>query len=147
MQIVRCPKCDAPNRVDESRLGQSEAKCGRCSTPLRVAASGGGKPVVITDQTFQSEVLQSSTPVLLDAWAPWCGPCRVVAPVMDQLAAEANGAYRIAKLNVDENPATASQFQISSIPTMLIFKNGKLVDRIVGAMPKNAIEARLRSIL
>ena len=84
-------------------------------------------------------------PVLLDAWAPWCGPCRMVGPIMEQLAAESKGRYRIAKLNVDENPGTAAQFQIQSIPTMLIFKNGKLVDRLVGAQPKPAILARLMS--
>jgi thioredoxin 1 len=81
--------------------------------------------------------------VLVDAWAEWCGPCRMIAPLLDQLATEANGRYRIAKLNVDENPRTAAQFQIRSIPTLLIFKNGELVDQIIGAQPKQAIAARL----
>lgn len=79
----------------------------------------------------------------MDFWAPWCGPCRVVGPIVDQIAAESNGRYRIAKMNVDDNPQTASRYQIASIPTMLIFKNGAVVDRIVGAQPKQAIVQRL----
>jgi thioredoxin 2 len=146
MQIVVCSKCGAKNRVEESRLATSEAKCGRCRETLR-AASGAqeAKPVVINDQTFEREVMQTSgRPVLLDCWAPWCGPCRMIGPIMDQLAAESQGQYRIAKLNVDENPQTAARFQIASIPTMLIFKDGKLIDRLIGAQPKQAIAERLR---
>lgn len=141
MQIVACSKCGANNRVDESRL--SEAKCGRCGEKLQ--ANQHSKPAVITDQTFESEVLQArGQPVLVDCWAPWCGPCRIIGPIMDQLAAESQGQYRIAKLNVDDNPQTASRFQIASIPTMLIFKDGKLIDRIIGAHPKQTIADRLQ---
>lgn len=150
MQIVIvCSNCNAKNRVDEVRLTNSEAKCGRCGAKLEgVAAAGAGQestPLVITDQTFEREVLgQRGKPVLVDCWAPWCGPCRIIAPVMDQLAAESQGHYRIAKLNVDDNPQVASRFQISSIPTMLIFKDGQLIDRLVGVQPKPAIAERLR---
>src|ERR1700754_1928144 len=80
-------------------------------------------------------------------WAPWCGPCRIVGPIVDQLAAESNGRYRVAKLNVDDNPQTASRYQIGSIPTLLIFKNGAVIDRIVGAQPKQAIVAQLNQAL
>jgi thioredoxin len=146
MQVVVCSKCGAKNRVEESRLATSEAKCGRCGEKL--AASAGdqdSKPVIITDQTFEREALQTrGRPVLVDCWAPWCGPCRIVGPVLDQLAAESQGRYRITKLNVDENPHTASRFQIASIPTMLIFKDGKLIDRLIGAQPKQAIAERLQ---
>ena len=146
MQVVVCRNCGTKNRIDESRLASSEAKCGRCGEKLE-AASGSNqdsKPVNITDQTFEREVLQATGPVLVDCWAPWCGPCRAIAPVLDQLAAESHGSYRITKLNVDENPQISSHFQISSIPTMLIFKDGKLIDRIIGAQPKQTIAERLR---
>ena len=145
MQVVVCSNCGSKNRVDESKLATSEAKCGNCGEKLSAATSAAdSKPVIITDQAFEREVLQATgRPVLVDCWAPWCGPCRIIAPVIDQLAAESQGNYRVAKLNVDENPQTASRFQISSIPTMLIFKDGKLVDRLVGVQPKQAIAERL----
>jgi thioredoxin 2 len=143
MKVVTCAKCGANNRVDETRLASNEAKCGRCGEMLE-ANAGGSKPFVVSDASFQAEVLQASgPPLLVDFWAPWCGPCRVVGPIMDQLAAEAGGRYRIAKLNVDENPMTASRYQVASIPTMLIFKDGALIDRLVGAQPRQAIEDRL----
>jgi thioredoxin 2 len=148
MQVVVCINCGAQNRVDEVRLANSEAKCGRCGEKLVATAGAGAQdstPVVITDQTFEREVLLAKgRPILLDCWAPWCGPCRMIGPIMDQLAAEALGRYRIAKLNVDENPQTASRFQIASIPTMLIFKDGKLIDRLIGAQPKQVIADRLQ---
>ena len=149
MQVVVCRHCGAKNRVDEARLATSEAKCGRCGEKLEAIAGStnnpDSKPINITDQTFEREVMQTTgRPVLVDCWAPWCGPCRLIAPVLDQLAAESNGTYRIAKLNVDENPQVSSRFQISSIPTMLIFKDGKLIDRLIGAQPKQAIAERLR---
>ena len=143
MRVVVCHKCGAKNRVDESRL--SEAKCGRCGEKLQATAGIDSKPEVITDQTFERDVLQArGQPVLVDCWAAWCGPCRAIAPVMDQLAAESQGQYRITKLNVDENVQTASRYQIASIPTMLIFKDGQLIDRIIGAHPKQAIAERLQ---
>lgn len=147
MPVVACSKCGIKNRVDQ-RQAEQIAKCGKCGTPLNLNqtkdTAAETKPLTVTDARFQQDVIEASDkPVLLDAWAPWCGPCRIVGPIMEQLAAESKGRYRIAKLNVDENPITASQFQIQSIPTMLIFKKGKLVDRIVGAQPKPAIAARL----
>jgi len=145
MQVIVCSKCNAKNRVDETRLASSEARCGRCGATLEVTGGQDSKPLVITDQTFEHEVLSATgKPVLVDCWAPWCGPCRIIGPVMDQLAAESQGNYRIAKLNVDDNQLTASRFQIASIPTMLIFKDGKLIDRLVGVQPKEAIAERLR---
>ena len=147
MAIQACPKCGTKNRVDELLAGVHRAVCGKCGAVLNAAA--GGKPQVVTDDTFAREVIgaSASLPVLVDAWAEWCGPCRMIAPVLDQLAAESGGRYKIAKLNVDENPRTSQQFGIRSIPTMLIFKHGKLVDQLVGAVPKQAIAAKLHAFL
>jgi len=147
MPVVACSRCGTRNRVDPAAAARHVARCGSCGAPLDLESAGvelETKPLIVTDASFQQDVIGAGTrPVLLDAWAPWCGPCRMVAPLMEQLAAESNGRYRIAKLNVDENPRTAAQFQIQSIPTMLIFKNGTLVDRIVGAQPNPSILARL----
>ena len=104
------------------------------------------EPMAVTDATFEEEVEKSSLPVLLDCWAPWCGPCLILGPIIEQLAEELDGRIKIAKLNVDESPQTAVKFGIMSIPTMLIFKDGEVVDRLVGAQPKKAIEKRLAKL-
>ena len=146
MQVTVCSKCGAKNRVEESRLATSEAKCGRCGETLAAARGDQEpKPIIITDQTFDREVLQAKgRPILVDCWAPWCRPCLMIAPTLDRLAAESDGQYVIAKLNIDENPQTAARFQIASIPTMLLFKDGNLIDRLIGLQPRQAIAERLR---
>ena len=148
MQVVDCTSCGTKNRVDESKLANSEAKCGRCGEKLEAGAAAStqdSKPLVITDQSFERDVTQDrGRPVLVDAWAPWCGPCRMIAPAIDQLAAESQGRYKITKLNVDENPMTASRYQIASIPTLLIFRDGQLIDRLIGLQSKPVIAERLR---
>ncbi|HYH46334.1 MAG TPA: thioredoxin [Thermoanaerobaculia bacterium] len=98
------------------------------------------KIVTITNDNFDNEITNSETPVLVDFWAPWCGPCRMVAPVLDDLAEEMNGKVRIAKLNVDEQQEIAFKYQVSSIPTFILFKQGKMADRAMGAMPKAAFQ-------
>ena len=152
MPILTCPKCGAKNRVDE-RAGQMQPVCGRCGTKLDVDGSGASStaapshPIAVTDASFARDVLGAgSTPVLLDCWAPWCGPCRAIAPVMDQLAAESGGRYVVGKLNVDENQRTAARFRVEGIPMLLFFKNGKLVDQIVGMAPKAAIQQKLAAL-
>ena len=100
----------------------------------------------VTDNNFQSEVIESDTPVLVDFWAPWCGPCRLVAPVLEEIASERDDV-RIVKLNVDENQQTAAQFEVLSIPTMLLFRNGQVATKVVGAMPRKRLEAQLEPAL
>ncbi len=99
------------------------------------------EPIHVSDNNFKSEVLDSSTPVLVDFWAPWCGPCRVIAPVVEEIAREYDGKFKVAKLNTDENPNIAMQYRIMGIPTLGIFVNGKMVDQLIGAYPKaNIVE-------
>jgi thioredoxin 1 len=94
----------------------------------------------LSDQEFQSEVLQSTEPVLIDFWAPWCGPCRMIAPIVEELASENVGALKVAKINIDNSPNTAASYGVSSIPTLMIFKNGEVVDRFVGVQPKKRLQ-------
>jgi len=100
----------------------------------------------VTDTNFQAEVLESEKPVLVDFWAPWCGPCRVVAPVLEEIAGERDD-LRIVKLNTDENPQVASTYQVLSIPTLILFKNGEAVKKVIGAYPKRKLEAELEPAL
>jgi thioredoxin 2 len=143
--ILTCPQCGAKNRIPKSRL-KDKPVCGKCRASLS-PRTFLDHPVEVSDQTFQREVLSFPGAVVLDCWAPWCGPCKMVAPILDQLAKEYAGQIKFAKLNTDENQRTAGQYAIQSIPTLLFFKGGKLVNRQVGALPKGEIERHLKSIL
>ncbi len=105
------------------------------------------QPIHFTDENFDAEVLKSDKPVLVDFWATWCGPCRMIAPHIDELAGEYDGRAKVGKLDVDNNQAVATQFGIRSIPALLIFKQGQVVDTLIGAMPKAAIAERLEAVV
>jgi thioredoxin 2 len=153
MSIVTCSRCGAKNRVRENEARERQAVCGKCGARLDAAGSSSSasaqefdtsRPVTVTDETFKRLLTDAhDRPVLVDCWAPWCGPCHMIAPVLEQLAAESGGRYVIAKLNVDENPRTSTEFRVQSIPTLLIFRQGALVDRMVGVQSKQAIASRL----
>jgi thioredoxin 2 len=137
--MIACPACGATNRVPGDKVAQGLAPvCGKCRAPLPM-----GKPQPVTDATFAQDVERSPVPVLVDAWAPWCGPCHMIAPIIDQLATELAGRVRVVKLNVDDNPRTAARFDLRSIPTLLVLKDGREVDRLVGVQPKQEIARRL----
>ncbi len=104
-----------------------------------------GNVAEFTDANFQSEVIDSASPVLVDFWAPWCGPCRMIAPLVEELASEYKGAVKIGKINIDDSPSAATQFGVSSIPTLMIFKGGEVVDRFVGVQPKSRLQAALEA--
>jgi thioredoxin 2 len=134
--VARCAACGAANRALAERLG--DAVCGRCRQKLFAPA-----PLAVSDATWRRDVLESPLPVVVDFWAPWCGPCRAVAPVLDQVARERAGRVRIAKVNVDENPELSRQFEIQAIPTMMVFRGGRMMEQIRGAVPKAAIDRLL----
>ena len=144
-ELLRCDKCGAVNRLALDKLARGRAAvCGRCKTPL---GTGHAKPLTVTDATFAEAVERSPLPVLVDMWAPWCGPCRMVGPIVEELARELAGRVRVSKMNVDESPVISERFAIRSIPALLLFKGGREVDRIVGAVPKAEILRRVERIL
>ncbi len=136
-----CARCGRKNRILRSRLGEGPT-CGACKQGIFP-----DRPVTVTDQSWKQEVEDCPIPVLVDFWAPWCGPCRTIAPALEQIAAARAGRLKIAKLNVDENPTLAARFQVQAIPMLMIFKGPLLVDEIRGALPKPALEARLDRIV
>ena len=108
---------------------------------------GDAKYITATEQNFKSEVIESSQPVLVDFWAEWCGPCKMIAPAIEELATEFDGKAKIAKVNVDEQPNLAGEYGVRSIPTLLFFRNGKVMEQLVGAAPKQALKDKLTNLL
>lgn len=129
----RCPGCGANNRVPTERVADNP-KCGRCGAPIFTAA-----PVIATDNSFKDLVENCAIPVLVDFWAPWCGPCRAMEPTLEGAASQRAGRVRIVKVNIDENPQLAQRFSIRSIPAMKLFRNAKVVDEINGAVPAGTL--------
>ncbi len=135
-----CAHCGRTNRILRERL-LDDPTCGACKQKVFPKT-----PVTVTDDNWSQEVEACPIPTLVDFWAPWCAPCRTVAPLLEQIAAERAGRIKIGKLNVDENPRMAARFQVSAIPMLMIFRGPLVVDEIRGAAPKSAIEARLSRI-
>lgn len=133
------PKPQATRSAQDVRTGSQ----GYASPGSTGPQPGDGAPRVVTDATFDQEVLRSDRTVLVDFWAPWCGPCRMVEPVVEKLAREMSGRLKVAKVNVDENPAISQRYGIQSIPTMMVVRNGQIVDRWMGALPEMAIRDRI----
>ena len=142
-RLIRCPSCGMTNRVPLEKVERGLTPvCGRCKARMPIDLA----PVAVSDATFTAEVDRWPLPVLLDLWAPWCGPCRSLAPVIDELALELAGRVRFAKLNVDENPGTAARLKVRSIPTLVVLRSGREVDRLVGVQPKAEIARRLERL-
>ncbi|WP_309571981.1 thioredoxin [Deinococcus sp.] len=136
-EILTCVQCGAKNRVQAVPDAQVPV-CARCGANLPWLHAG-------TDASFAADI-QAAVPVIVDFWAPWCGPCRTIGPVLEQIAREQAGKVRIVKLNVDENPRTPGSFQVQGIPTMIVFKGGQPVERIVGAVPRSEIVRKLAAV-
>ena len=141
--VIKCANCGANNRVQVGGSANKQPVCGRCKSPLSPAAT---EPVTVTDANFASIVESSDLPVLLDMWADWCGPCRMIAPTIKKLASELSGKVLVGKLDVDSNPRTAARFNVRSIPTLLIIKGGQEAVRLVGVQTREAILERLGSV-
>jgi thioredoxin 2 len=139
--LIRCRHCGTRNRIPVSKIAD-QPRCGRCKHPFP-PISVTHRPVMVTDATFAAEVLESQLPVLLDCWASWCAPCGAMAPVLDDLARTYAGRLKVAKLNVDQNPMTASRYNVMSLPTLLFIREGKVIETAAGALPKQEIERYL----
>jgi thioredoxin 2 len=132
---VRCLSCKAKNRIPPEKMGKT-AKCGRCDASIETSGLMTGRSMMVLDRDFDPMVLRSPLPVLLLFWANWCPSCQAVIPVVEQLASQWKGRVRVAKLNVDQNQIVAGQFNIMSVPTIMIFDNGQVKERLTGAVPK-----------
>ena len=137
---VACPFCSTLNRIDLSRLDQ-HPKCGKCGKPILL-----DRPVAVSDENFVKVTTDTTVPVVVDFYADWCGPCKIMAPLLDDVARRRSGQMLVAKLDTDRNPVTGPRFGIRGIPTLIAFRNGKEVARRVGAVPPAELEAFLNAL-
>ncbi len=143
--FIKCSNCGAKNRILKVRL-DDQAMCGKCHTPLK-AVQYYDRPLQITDRTFNEEVISSPGPVLMEYYSPLCAYCKTLDPILDQLAAQYAGRIKIGKMNIEQNTLTASQYDIMSTPTMILFKDGKPINTLLGTQTKEQIEDHLRYVL
>ena len=140
-QQVVCPLCHATNRIAIDRIGDEPA-CGSCGKLLL-----DGEPLELTAESFDRHIDNSDWPVLVDFWAPWCGPCRAISPIVEELSEEFKGRVDVFKCDVDENSDIVAEYGVRNIPTLIFIKEGKLVDKLVGATTKSAIIEKINSLL
>jgi thioredoxin 2 len=140
--LVRCLTCGAKNRIPERKMNET-AKCGKCHEAIETAGLLSGRSMMVSDRDFESKVLKSPVPVLFFTFANWCPSCQAIIPVVEELAREWKGKVRVAKLNIDQNQVTAGRFNIMSVPTIIIFDNGQVKDRLTGAVPKLLIMQKM----
>lgn len=138
---VICPHCLKVNKIPQKE-GYTKANCGSCKNSLLDTT-----PIEASEENIDHILANSDIPVIVDFWAPWCGPCRMISPVIDQLAVEFDGKAKICKVNTEDEPDLTSKYQVRSIPTILFFKNGEIVDQMIGATTKAKIEEKLNSLL
>ncbi len=139
--IVSCPSCQKKNRIPAARL-QARPRCGSCQSELACS-----EPVAVDGETLAGLIAESSLPLLVDFWAPWCGPCRMVAPVLQELAGRYRGRALVVKVNTDEDPSAGARHQVSGIPTLVLFSDGREAKRLVGAHPAPTIQRLLDSVV
>jgi len=137
--FIRCLSCGTVNRVYRKRL-EKKPVCGKCGNALDTRRYSYAAPLELSEQTFQEEVLKSRIPVVVDCWAPWCAPCAAIGAMLEKLAEDFKGRVRLVKLNTDQNKQLAAQFEITSIPTLIVFKDGVLVDRVVGVVSQHQLD-------
>ena len=137
--FIRCMGCGTLNRVNRDRL-EKKPVCGKCEKVLDARRYSYDVPVELSCETFELEVLKSRLPVIVDCWAPWCAPCGVIATIMDKVAADFKGRFKVARLNTDQNTPLAAQYEVLSLPTLLVFKKGVLVDKVEGVLSDHQLK-------